>query len=361
MTADISLLAERFRYEMENLPYVCAAREGIGGRIKAEPEHFRVEEILPYGACGQGEHVYVTVRRKGYNSPDVARRLARAAGIGASKVGFGGRKDKNALTTQTFSLAVGQKTAAATVEKKLAGLPFEILAVDRHTNKIKTGHVAANRFRILLSGVESASLPEAREIAAILVVKGVPNFYGPQRFGRNGANIERALKLALGGPAGRRPDRFMVSVFQSLLFNSCLTLRHRQGDLFSMLEGDVARKTDTGGIFVVQDAAEANQRFRQHKIVYTGPIYGHKMLAARRAAGRLEAKILEAAGIAAQDFKRLRARGSRRPAIIFPETIDIRPDPGGLLFEFTLPSGAYATVVMREFTRPKNLTAADHI
>ncbi len=358
MGADIHLLTERFRNQLEKLPYVSAGLEGMGGRIKAEPDHFQVEEILPYTASGQGEHIYVTIRRKGHNTLDVARQLARAAGISASKVGFGGRKDKNALTTQTFSLAVGQKVG---IEKKLARLPFEILSINRHTNKIKTGHVAANCFRILLSGIQNTALAAARRIADVLMEKGIANFYGPQRFGHNGANIQRALKLALEGPAGRRPDRFMVSVFQSLLFNSYLAERHRQGRMFKMLAGDVARKTDTGGIFVVDDAVEANQRFQRHQLVYTGPIYGHKMLAAQHAAGKLEAKILAATGLDHDGLKRLRARGLRRPAIIFLQGIEIRPDPDGLWFEFTLPSGAYATVVMREFMKEQNLTASGHL
>ncbi len=351
MNLDTRLLADRLRREMEDLPYVFAGPDGVGGRIKAEPDHFQVEEILPYEACGRGDHLYVTVRRKGLNTLDVARRLARAAGIAASRVGFGGRKDKTAIATQTFSLETGARIPAKAIEKALAGLPIEILSVDRHTNKIKTGHVAANRFRILLSGVTAAALPAARLIAGTLVEKGLPNYYGPQRFGHKGANIERSVRLVLEGSGKRRPDRFMVSVFQSLLFNTYLVTRRRQGNLFKILAGDVARKTDTGGIFVVQDAAEANQRFERHQIVYTGPIYGRKMMAARQAAGRLETEIPAALGIEPEIFRQLRSRGSRRPAIIFPERIRIEPDPEGLWFEFTLPSGAYATVVMREFTR----------
>ncbi len=351
MKQQTAILAEKFRQLMETLPYVSAEFKGLGGRIKAQNDHFQVEEILPYSPCGKGEHLYVTVKRSGWNTLEVARSLAGAAGIPTSQVGFGGRKDKNALVVQTFSLCLDQTSATLSLEKQLSRLPFEIIAINRHTNKIKIGHVAANRFKILLSQVEPQSIGPALRIAATLTGKGIANYYGPQRFGRGGANIQRALHLALVDSRIRRPDRFMVSVFQALLFNTYLNTRFQQGLAFTMLEGDIAKKTDTGGIFLVDDQNEANQRFNDHRIVYTGPIYGHKMLAARKTAGALEQQVLASTGLAPERLKHIRARGSRRPAILFLEKIKIEPAPNGLWFEFTLPSGAYATVIMREFIK----------
>jgi tRNA pseudouridine13 synthase len=114
----------------------------------------------------------------------------------------------------------------------------------------------------------------------------------------------------------------------------------------------VVRKTDTGGMFIVDDIVEAAQRFSARRIVTTGPIYGHKMMAAVDRAGEMEKRILQSLELDPHVFLTLKAPGSRRPAQLLLEDLDISPHTEGLLFSFTLPSGAYATTVLREFLRP---------
>jgi len=336
--------------QLTALPFVSEPLPGIGGTIKAMPEHFVVEEILPYAACGEGEHVYVTFRRSGWNTADAAAAIQKQLGLAPSDVGWGGRKDKTAVVVQTVSLRCGVNFPLAEIEKAFSDLPFELLAVDRHRNKIKTGHVAANRFTIVLTQPDPDALPRALAVADRLAQTGVPNFYGPQRFGHGWQNVPRGFALFSAGK--KRPrNPFMVSVVQSALFNIWLKQRMEAGSYRQLLAGDIAKKTATGGIFLVEDLSTEGPRFEAGEIVYTGPIYGFKMRSAEAAAGQREAALLEQFTLCAEDFRPLRAPGSRRPAILHPADLKIIAVDEGLRFTFTLPSGAYATTVMREFTR----------
>lgn len=335
---------------LNTLPLAADGLPGIGGAIKTIPEHFVVEEVLPYAACGEGEHVYVTFRRSGWNTADAARVMRKRLGLASADVGWGGRKDKTAVAVQTLSFRCGLNRPLAEVEKALAGLPFEVLAIDRHLNKIKTGHVAANRFTVVVSGPEPDALLRATAIADQLKQTGVPNFYGPQRFGHELRNVRRGFALISANNKGPK-NSFMVSVVQSALFNIWLKQRMAAGDYRRLLAGDIVKKADTGGMFTVEDLSTDARRFAAGEIVYTGPICGFKMKSASDAAGEREKALLGQFGLALEDFRRFRAPGSRREAILNPTDLAIAEVEDGLRLTFTLPSGAYATTVLREFTR----------
>ncbi|MBT8339783.1 MAG: tRNA pseudouridine(13) synthase TruD [Desulfatitalea sp.] len=344
--------ADRLKSAFRDLPFAGGGLPGVGGEIKAEPEHFQVEEMLPYEPCGDGEHLFVTVRRKQWNTADVAAALGKCFGLKNVQIGWGGRKDKQAVTTQTFSLLLPLDLDLERIRVRLSQLPFEILGLSRHRNKIKTGHVAANRFRILLSKVDAQAFPRAAAIAEKLRRIGVPNFYGVQRFGQGMANIDRAMAMVdQGRPARGKKDDLMVSALQGALFNIWLVQRLARGEGRTVLPGDVAQKADSGGLFVVEDVAEAQQRFNAGAILYTGPIFGPKMKAPAGRAAVHEQQLLASYDLDLATFKRLRAPGARRKALLRLDDLEIIPDAQGLWFAFTLPPGAYATVVMREFLR----------
>ncbi len=355
MTSDVSPAAAVDRADdaialLSPLPVAADPLPGIGGTIKAAPEDFVVEEILPYAACGEGEHAYVTFRRTGWNTADAARIMQKQLGLAPSDVGWGGRKDKTAVVVQTLSFRWGVNRPLADIEKALANLPFEILAIERHRNKIKTGHVKANRFIVLVSQPQPNALTRALAVADRLKQTGVPNFYGPQRFGHGMQNIRRGFALFSAKQKGPK-ETFMVSVVQSALFNLWLKQRMAAGDFRRLLAGDIVKKTDTGGMFIVEDLAIESQRFAAGEIVTTGPIYGFKMKPAMDAASEREANLLERFGLTLEDFRPFRSPGSRREAILLLTDLEITEAEGGLRFTFTLPAGAYATTVLREFTR----------
>lgn len=344
-------LSQHLKDAMSKLPCVSGRLPGIGGVIKAEPEHFEVEEILSYDPCGEGEHVFVKLRRKGWNTADVGRALGKRLGIAGHDIGWAGRKDKNAVTTQTFSLRLPPAVRLKDVETAIQGLPFDILGLQRHRNKLKMGHVAANRFRIILSRIEPGALHQARAIAADINRIGLPNYYGMQRFGTGMRNMDRVATVLKRGKAYGTQHQFLISALQGALFNIWLKQRLERGEFNSIVLGDLAKKTDTGGMFVVEDLHEALQRFHARQIVYTGPIYGHKMRPAGHLAAEQEKRLLDAFDLNPDMFKPLRAPGSRRAALIFLNDVAIDSIDVGLQFAFSLPSGAYATSVLREFTR----------
>jgi tRNA pseudouridine13 synthase len=343
---------ENLKETLRRLPCITADLPGAGGFIKAIPEHFSVEELLPYAPCGEGDHVFVSLRRKGWNTADVAAALAEAFNQKTMDVGWAGRKDKQAVTTQTFSLPISERTPLPEIEKVLETVPFEILDVRRHRNKLKTGHVAGNRFGIVISQVSHQEMPKAQAIADALRARGLPNFYGEQRFGFSMGNLDRAMALLhRHKPVRGNQETFLVSALQGALFNVWLVERMARGQYHTILQGDVVRKTDTGGVFVVDDAIEAAERFERRAIVYTGPIFGHKMMPAAEPAAAFETAVAGAFGLDRDLLKKLRAPGSRRQALLYIEDLTLEPDPEGLRLTFSLPSGAYATEVTREFTR----------
>lgn len=343
---------ETLKSTIEKLPCITEDLPGTGGRLKVTPEHFQVEEVLPYAPAGVGEHVFVTLKRTGWNTVDVAQAISRHLGLEISRIGWGGRKDKHAVTTQTFSLQISEKIPLKEIQGQLAELPFEIIAAKRHGNKLKIGHVKENRFRIVLSGCGDGAQERAQIIRRRLAATGVPNFFGEQRFGEQGHNMDKGIAL-FSRPfrSRRKSEKFTVSVVQSALFNAWLKHRIAGGDFNRIISGDIAKKTDTGGLFTVSDVHEANERFATKAIIYTGPIYGYKMMATADAAGAIESELLGGFGLKPEDFKRFRSPGSRRPALLHLSDLTVTSDPEGLVFSFTLPAGAYATIVLREFMK----------
>lgn len=348
-------LPQKLKEAMGRLPFISGDLPGTGGIIKAVPEHFQVEEMLPYAPCGEGEHLFIKLRRQGWNTADVGRTLGKAFELKGSDIGWGGRKDKNALTTQTFSLRLPMDMKIKEVESILKGLPFDLIDMKRHRNKLKTGHVAANRFRIILSQIEAHAMEAAKAIGEQLRLRGVANYYGPQRFGTGLRNIDRSVEVLKRGKARGKKEGFMVSVLQSALFNIWLKERIERNEFGTMIPGDLVKKTDTGGMFIIEDLHEAIERFEARKIVYTGPIFGHKMKNAGDRSGEYEGRLLESFGLNREMFKPLRAPGSRRAGILFVDDLAFGETKEGLEFNFTLPSGAYATTLLREFTRTEPL------
>ncbi len=339
--------------DVADLPYITADMPGIGGEIKAEPDHFVVEEIPLYEASGEGPHVYVRLTRAGWTTRDIERQLRRMFDLREVDVGCAGRKDKHARTTQTFSLNLPAADESIVARQIQETLPVEVEWVRRHRNKIRAGHLLGNRFRIVVLDPEPAALARTDSIAATLRASGLPNFYGPQRFGTYGDNAERGREILLTGrgPTKRWLRRLLLRAYQSALFNTWLAARIERGWFQRLLTGDVAKKLDTGGLFEVADAQVEQARFERDEITYTGPIYGSRMWWAAGRPGELEREVLEQAAVGEDILRRAHLSGSRRPARLLLDDLQIAAHPDGLLFTFSLPKGSYATTVLREFMK----------
>jgi len=334
------------------LPFITADLPGIGGEIKAQPAHFVVEEIPLYEPMGEGEHVYVRLIREGWTTHALQQRLASLFDLREVDVGCAGLKDKHARVTQTFSLLISDVDEATVARRIQEALPVEVMWTRRHRNKLKKGHLLGNRFRIVVLHPKTEAAATAQAITQALQTHGLPNFYGAQRFGIDGDNAQRGREVLLGrGPRERWLRRFLLSAYQAALFNAWLTERIRRGWFERLLNGDIAKKTDTGGLFEVTDAEAELPRLQRGEITYTGPIYGARLWWAGGEPGELEREVLKAAEVTTEMLRRARLDGSRRPARLHLNDLCIEPHPEGLLFTFTLPKGAYATTVLREFMK----------
>ncbi len=337
---------------LQDLPYISTHLPGIRGRLRARPEFFIVEEVPVYEPCGEGEHTFLWITKREMTSTYVRDRLAKIFGVRKEDVGMAGLKDRHAVTTQMFS--VPRVLPEEAVERLRHEFPeIHVHWAKQHRNKLKPGHLLGNRFRITVVDTAPGDLERAQAIAAHLRRVGVPNYYGEQRFGREGDNPERGRDVLRGrGPRDKWLRRFLISAYQAYLFNRYLARRVEEGKFTRILEGDIAKKADTGGLFVVRDVAAEQPRYERGEIHFTGPMYGYKMWEAEAEAGALEQAILAEENLTLKDFRKAKVKGTRRLGRLWLQDLRIEQDEEGhLVFVFFLPKGAFATVVMREFLR----------
>ncbi len=333
------------------LPFLTDS-PGIGGELKTELEDFIVEEIPAYLPCGDGEHLYLWIEKRDLGTPELVKHLARTLNVPQAEIGFAGRKDRQAVTRQFVSVMARSCPDPAVIENN----QVRVLEAKRHRNKLKTGHLKGNRFRIVVR----ETVPNTSEIALAVMEQvnqhGVPNYFGDQRFGLSNETDLDGFRLLRGEPTRRLgPDalRFALSAVQSRLFNAWLAQRLTDGILDKVLQGDVMQVVTSGGCFAVEDIEREQARSLSRETVITGPMFGPKMIAPVGEPAEREARILEQFELplaAFEKFSKLTS-GTRRPAVLYPEDLRIAPVEVGLAFEFTLPAGAYATVVLREFLR----------
>lgn len=337
---------------LRHLPCIIAELPGVGGQLKIEPQHFIVDEIPLYQPAGEGEHIYLRFTRQGWTTRGLQKRLAQLFGLKEWEIGYAGLKDKHAQVTQTFSLHLPQAELSHVQAAIEADLVLSLESIARHRNKLRTGHLQGNRFRILLQQPIAGAMPIAEKIAAALKTRGVPNYYGEQRFGFAGDNAARGREVVQGGGV-RQPwkKRFLIDALRAELFNTYLAARIDKGWFDKLILGDIARKEDSGGLFEVENVEAEMVRFQKGEISHTGPLYGHKMRWATHEAGALEQHILTEAGLTEEQLRKARAQGTRRAGRLLIDDLALQAHADGIWFAFTLPPGAYATVVLREFTK----------
>jgi tRNA pseudouridine13 synthase len=327
-----------------DLPFLTADLPGTGGILRASDDDFFVDEVPAYAPAGTGDHVFARIEKRGMGTPQAIERIARALGVNQRDIGVAGMKDRHAVTRQWISLP--PPTTPEQVQA-LALDELSILEVTRHGHKLRTGHVRSNRFRLRVRRCGPDAVTRARAILTHLgAAPGAPNWYGEQRFGRDGDNAARGRAIVLGTerpPRDRRLARLLVSAFQSELFNAWLRARIGDGLYARVLAGDILHKRG-GGMFTCEDPATDEPRLLAGELGVTGPMFGARM---RRpppgspAAAREDA-ILDAAADAIDE-------GTRRDASIEVADWTVEPlDPEAIEVCFTLPGGAYATTVMRE-------------
>jgi tRNA pseudouridine13 synthase len=321
--------------------------------IRVSPEDFLVEEIPAFAPSGEGEHLYLEIVKTNVTTPDAIKRVCRALDVDDAGAGFAGMKDKRAVARQMISVPFPRdRSCDDALRLELDGIV--VRGAVRHAHKLKPGHLKGNRFAIALRNLERSSIPDVVNDLEQAGRTGMANAFGPQRFGRDGDNPERALEWLAGrtpGPKDRRDRRLLFSALQSELFNRVLARRQADGTWNVPLAGDLLRKCDTGGIFVCADPEAERERALRGEVSPTGPMFGAKMRWPDGEPAKIEREILEAAVGDPDLFDRQRAlgEGTRRAFVLHVRDLAVRnmqEDPNALLVVFVLPKGGYATTLL---------------
>lgn len=331
---------------------LTAELPGVGGRIKQELDDFEVEEIPAYEPCGSGAHLYLWIEKRDLGAEYFVRQVAQRLGTKPGEVGTAGMKDRKAVTRQWVS--VPEQVEGRLNE--LEGDGLRLLRVSRHGNKLKPGHLRGNRFRVLIRGVVDAAPEMASPILDAVRSQGLPNFYGPQRFGHDGENLKLGM-AQLRGERGPRLNPFLrkltLSAVQSALFNDWLSRRMTDGLFRIVLDGDVLAKWPAGGMFTCIEPAVDQRRFDAREIVVGGPMFGRKMFAAAGAAAEREVAVLADAGLTRESFHGFGSllEGTRRHHLVYVDDLTCAAEADGLRLKFSLPAGSYATVMLGELMK----------
>jgi len=396
------------------LRYLTIDIPGTGGIIKETPEDFLVEEVPLYLPCGEGEHTYVTIEKRGLTTLEAVRRISRALGVPDREIGYAGMKDAVGVTRQTVSIPRVSPDVCSALN--LPGIA--VLASVRHRNKLRLGHLAGNRFRVRVREVGDEASERAEAVLAVLTARGVPNYFGAQRYGLHGnshligramvrgewrtafdhvigdplavrderwrgaieayrrGDLEESIRLFPGHCRTerdilqrllKRPDahekafyaihprlkKLYLSAYQSSLFDRLLA--ERLDALDRVMAGDLAMKHENGACFLVTDAAAEQPRAAAFEISPTGPMFGFRMLFPEGEPRAMEEALLAAEELELSSFNLpggLAMDGERRPLRVPLREPSAEQDGEGLVVSFALPRGSYATSVLREVVKP---------
>lgn len=330
---------------MSELPYAHGG-PALLGVLRAAPDDFFVDEDLGFAPDGAGEHWFVRVEKRSANTDWVARELARLAGVTPEAVSYAGLKDRHAVTRQTFSVHVPGKRQPdfAAIEHA----EFRVLDAVRHGRKLKRGALRGNRFRIVVRDI-GGDRAAAEACLAAITAHGVPNYFGEQRFGRDGANLDRARAMFAGRRVARHERGLLLSAARSALFNAVLARRVETGTWNRALDGEVWMLDGRQSIFGPEPfTPELDARLNGFDIHPTGPLWGHGELRTLNEAAALERETAAAFAEVTAGLERAGLEQERRRLRLRPEAFAWYWEPTALAVEITLPAGSYATVVLRE-------------
>lgn len=325
----------------------------LKGELRHKPEDFRVSEELGFSPDGDGEHLLLRIRKTGRNTTWVASYLARLAGVRARDIGFSGMKDRHAVTEQWYSLPARQ--GAAIDRQDLQGTGLELLDEGLHRRKLRRGVHVANRFRIVLRAMDGR-IDDLETRMNEISSRGVPNYFGPQRFGRHHGNLRMAFAMAAGRRLKRADRGYALSAARSHLFNEALSVRVSDGSWDKLLRGDVAGLSGSRSFFPVDDPdEELLERLAVHDIHPTGPMWGRGQIPSSAIARDLETTVMERFPELTRCVEDAGIDQGRRQLRVIPTEFEWQLEENvagpSLVVAFGLPAGAFATAVLREIAQ----------
>ncbi|QPK61526.1 tRNA pseudouridine(13) synthase TruD [Methylomonas sp. LL1] len=334
-------------------PYAYGGPTGHGD-IKTFPNDFIVEEFLSFAPEGSGEHVFLHIEKVGENTEYVARLLARHAGVRQRDVSYAGMKDRHGRTRQWFSVWLPGKQ-----DIDWSGIEsdhLKILQSVRHARKLKRGVLAGNRFTLTIRNWQGDRDVAEQQLQQIQQ-HGFPNYFGEQRFGHQGRNIEKALAMFQGGKVKREQRSIYLSAVRSYLFNLILAERVKAQTWNKVLPGDVFKLNKTNSYFHAEAIDQALlDRLESGDIHATGALWGKGDSGVTTTMLALERQIIEAYPELADGLLKADLEADRRALRIIPENLAWQFEPDeNLRLSFGLPAGSYATALLREIVQTSSV------
>jgi len=319
------------------------AMPAASGRIRVDDADFQVTEINKTTPCGSGEHLWLWIEKRNTNTLWLAQQLARRFAVRPVAVGFAGLKDRHAITRQWFSVCLPGRS-----DHTLPGAALEnvrVLKAIRHTRKLKRGGLRGNRFEIRVRDID---LREAVEAALRRISDfGVPNYFGPQRFGRAAGNLHRARQWVENGKG--KTDGMTLSAMRSFLFNEVLSVRVADGSWHRPVAGETYQFSDGASIFQENEVSEdLLQRVIEGTLHPTGPLVG---IGEAHAGVAVERGVLSGHSAWVAALQGAGLVSSRRALRVIPGDFSWRWKPDGFQLRFDLPAGCFATAVLREIVQ----------
>lgn len=296
----------------------------VTAAFRAEPEDFQVYEHLGFEPCGEGEHVYLHVRKRGENTAWVAEKIAEIANVSVMDIGYCGRKDRHAVTTQWFSVYLPK----VDVEPDWLALnsdSIQVLQVSRHQSKLRRGDHQSNEFVIRLRNTSVVDKLSFQQKIEKIFAQGVPNYFGEQRFGRNANNLPEAHAILVEGRRMRDKQKrgLFLSAARSYLFNQVLAARVLAGNWQILLPGEP-------------------EQFP------SAPLWGRGRSAASAEAAELEKSVMVDWAQWCDGLEHAGLQQERRASVLMPENASWRWLENDLELHFSLGSGEFATTILRE-------------
>lgn len=318
--------------------------------LKSQPDDFQVDEALPYELSGEGEHLHLRIQKTGLNTGYLAQQIAKFYNVRELDVSYAGRKDKNAVTTQWFSVWL-----PGHVNKDVSEFQHDdclVLEQSWHSKKLRRGSVKSNHFKITLR--ETVFGDDFQSRMELIQTNGVPNYFGPQRFGninQNGipGNLALASYLLKGDAIRKREKRSMaISALRAWLFNEYVSQRIKSGPLQPQ-PGDAMSLAGSNSYFIADEIDDdILNRFADRDIQVTAPLWGEGSVPTRHQVAILESKIAAQHQEICSTLEGLGLQQERRKVLLFPDDLQWYAEGQSLTLKFSLPAGCFATSVIRE-------------
>ncbi len=320
----------------------------LKGVIRTHPADFQVDEIQQFTPSGKGEHVWLHIQKTGENTDWVGGLLAKIADVPRKDVSYAGMKDRHAVTTQWFSVQMPGREAPDWKSQ----LPESIVLLDeqRHDRKLKRGALKGNTFKLVIRGFEGEEA-ELKKSVKRIIEQGIPNYFGEQRFGRDGENIRKASQWFKGEfKVKSRPKRSIyLSAARSWVFNHILSVRVSDGTWNKAVQGDIFMLNGSKSCFEEVVDGEITQRVQDQQIHPTGALWGRGSLVSKANIETLEKKVAGEFELLCDGLEKHGLKQERKALRL--NVKDLRytySEKGGVCLIFSLPAGAYATSVLSE-------------